>query len=95
MIHHTVAWINFVLGAIILVLLVISVTRLYRIKHMFYISISFMIVAVLFLVHATVEVLHLSHYYYAITALIATLLLGYAVYTLRKNSSIDFKGGSA
>ncbi|MEK6984259.1 MAG: hypothetical protein AABX33_06820 [Nanoarchaeota archaeon] len=92
-VHIIVAWINFIIGIIIVSLILASILRLREIKHMFYISISFALVAVIFIIHGAIEVWGIGDIYYALTALIATLLLGYTVVLLRIKSSIPFEKG--
>ena len=89
-----VAWINFVISIIIISLIFASIIKLREIKHMFYITLAFATVAVLFVVHAAIEVWNFGANLYALTALIATILLGYAIIVLRIKSSMSFEGKS-
>lgn len=85
-----VAWANFIIGVLILSLILASIMRLRGIKHMFRISLSFTAVAIILIVHAGIEVWEIGDIYYALTGLIATLLLGYAVILLYAKNSIPF-----
>lgn len=89
-IHIVVAWINFIIGVLILSLTLASIMRLREIKHMFKVALIFALVAIVFVVHAGIEVWEIGDNYYALTALIATLLLGYAIRLLYVKSSIPF-----
>ena len=92
-IHYVIALINLVVGVIIFSLLVYSIRRLKKVKHMFNISLTFLVVAILFVIHAAFEVLGFRAIYYALTALISTVLLGYVVIVLYLKTSAPLKRG--
>ena len=90
--HTIVAYINLIVGLSILVLVLSSIIRIKHIQHMFTIACSFASVAVIYVVHGAIEVYMLGEIYYALSAVIATLVLGFSVFLLNQKHSIKFGG---
>ncbi|PIN74259.1 hypothetical protein COV20_01430 [Candidatus Woesearchaeota archaeon CG10_big_fil_rev_8_21_14_0_10_45_16] len=79
---------DFIFSFLAVVFICYALVRLRTVKHILLVLLSFLGVAVLLVTHVAIEFFELGEVIYALSALLATLLLGAVILLLRRESSI-------
>ncbi|MEK6809594.1 MAG: hypothetical protein AABY40_02895 [Nanoarchaeota archaeon] len=92
-IYVIISWTNLAIGSLMLLLILLSISKIKESKLLLSVSAALLLSIVLFLMHAVVEVMEYGREYYAITALMATIVLSYLIIFLKINSPIPVRKG--
>ena len=92
-IYVIISWTNLAIGSLMLLLILLSISKIKQVKLLLSVSVALLLSIMLFLMHAVVEVLELEKGYYAMTALMATIILSYLIVILKINSPLPVRRG--
>ena len=81
---------NFAVGILVLILVFASILRLKSIKHMLVISLSFAVVAIIYVTHGLSDVYELGETFDAVSALITAAAILLTITLLNQKHSIGF-----
>ena len=86
-----IEWTNIFISVIVLFLIIISIRKFQKVKHMLHISFAFILTTIVLIIHIIFEILHLNEFFYAFTGSVIAVLLGYIVIEFKIKNSISFQ----